>query len=174
MQVVLALDAGAMLRRASVPIAENDTAQTLHDRLAVLGAELAVETLCELEPKGGLTGEQQQEALVTYAAKLVKSEAPLDWTRSATELARQVRAFNPYPVAQAIFAGEPWRIWFARAMPRADGTPREIIAIENGILVACGAGTLCIEELQRPGGRRLTAREFLAGVSLKIGQRFEA
>jgi len=174
MQVVLALDAGPMLRRTSVPITENDTAQTLHDRLAVLGAELVVETLRELEHKGGLTGEPQQEALVTYAAKLAKSEAPLDWSRSAAELARQVRAFNPFPVAQAMFAGEPWRIWFARAAPFAGGSPGEIVGFENSIMVACSTGTLCIEELQRPGGRRLTAREFLAGVSLKAGQRFDA
>ena len=73
-----------------------------------------------------------------------------------------------------MFAGEPWRIWLAHAAPRAGGNPGEIVGFAHSILVACGAGTLSIEELQRPGGRRLTAREFLAGVPLKVGQRFEA
>jgi methionyl-tRNA formyltransferase len=173
MQVVMALDAGAMLRKAAVPITEDDTAQTLHDRLAVLGAQLLVETLRDMQSAGWLAGEPQDEAAVTYAAKLAKAEAPLDWHRSATELARQIRAFNPFPVAQATFDGELWRIWFARAMPRAGGNPGEILSVDNGILVACGAGTLCIEELQRPGGKRLAAREFVAGMPLKAGQRFD-
>jgi methionyl-tRNA formyltransferase len=146
----------------------------LHDQLAMRGAELVVGMLRELESKGELVGEQQQEALVTYAAKLAKSEAPLDWNHPAVELACQVRAFNPFPVAQASFGGELWRIWFAHAAPYAGGSPGEIVGVENSIMVACGTGTLCIEELQRPGGRRLSAREFLAGMPLKAGQHFEA
>ena len=171
MQVVPALDAGAMLKKAAVPITENDTAQSLHDTLADLGGRLLVEALAELD---SLVAEPQNEALVTYAAKLQKGEAPLDWSKPAVELARQVRAFNPFPVAQATMRGEPWRIWFARALPRAGGSPGEVISVENGIFVACGTGTLCIEELQRPSGRRLGWKEFLAGTSLKPGDRFDA
>jgi methionyl-tRNA formyltransferase len=171
MQVVPALDAGAMLKKAALPITENDTAQTLHDALATLGARLMVETLAELD---ALAAEPQDESLVVYAAKLQKSEAALDWSRTALELARQVRAFNPFPVAQADMHGEPWRIWFAQALPRAGGSPGEIIAIDNGILVACGTGTLCIQALQRPGGRQLPWKDFLAGTPLKPGDRFGA
>jgi methionyl-tRNA formyltransferase len=174
MQVVMALDAGDMLKKAATPITENDTAQTLHDQLAVLGAKLMVETLQGMALSGRPVGEVQDEALVTYAAKLSKSEAPLDWTRSAVDLARQVRAFNPFPVAQATFGGELWRIWFARAAPHVGGSPGEIVGTEGGLLVACGHGALCIESLQRPGGKRLTAREFLAGMPLKAGKRFDA
>jgi len=173
MKVVMALDAGDMVRKGVVSITEDDTAQGMHDKLAVLGADLMVETLRDMPATGVFAGAPQDESLVTYASKLAKSEAPLDWSRPAAELARQVRAFNPFPVAQATFAGEQWRIWFARAMPRAGGTPGEIIGVENGILVACGSGTLCIEELQRPGGKRLKAREFLAGMALSVGQRFD-
>jgi methionyl-tRNA formyltransferase len=170
MQVAQALDAGTMLKKAVFPITENDTAQTLHDALATLGGALMVEVLTELDR---LIPQPQDETLVTYAAKLQKSEAPLDWSRSAADLSRQVRAFNPFPVAQAAMRGEPWRIWFARVLPRAGGSPGEIIGIEKGILVACGSGTLCIEELQRPGGKRLGWKEFLAGAPLKPGEHFD-
>jgi methionyl-tRNA formyltransferase len=170
MQVVPRLDAGPMLKQAAIPIRENDTAQTLHDALALLGARLMVEVLAELDD---LKAIPQDEMQATYAAKLQKAEAPLDWSRSAVELSRQVRAFNPYPVAQALFRGEPWRIWFARALPRAGGRPGEVLKVDQGIWVACGTGTLRIEELQRPGGRRLDWKAFLAGNPLQPGDRFD-
>lgn len=170
MQVVPRLDAGPMLKQAALPISEDDTAQTLHDALAMLGARLVVEVLAELDD---LKAIPQDEAQATYAAKLQKAEAPLDWSRSAVELSRQVRAFNPYPVARALFHGEPWRIWFARALPRAGGCPGEVLKVDQGIWVACGTGTLCIEELQRSGGRRLDWKAFLAGNPLQPGDRFD-
>ncbi|MCX7627134.1 MAG: methionyl-tRNA formyltransferase [Methylophilaceae bacterium] len=170
MQVVPALDAGDMLKQAVVPITDDDTAQRLHDTLAVLGGKLMVETLAELDH---LRAEPQDETKVTYAPKLHKAEAPLDWSRSAVELSRQVRAFNPFPVAQAVLHGEPCRIWFARALPRAGGRPGEVVSIDRGIWVACGEGILSIEELQRPGGRRLGWKEFLAGNPVRPGDRFE-
>lgn len=167
MQVVLALDAGAMLAKASVPVTENDTAQTLHDALAALGGRLLVQTLAQLP---SIAPQPQDEALVTYADKLRKDEAPLDWRRSAVELARQVRAFNPFPVARAGFRDEIWRIWMAYAEhgegAAAAGT---VLSTDNGIRVACGEGVLRITELQRPGGKRLAARDFLAGFPLRPG-----
>lgn len=167
MQVVLALDAGAMLAKASVPITENDTAQTLHDALAVLGGRLLVQTLAQLPT---IMPQPQDEALVTYADKLRKDEAPLDWRRSAVELARQVRAFNPFPVARAGFRDEIWRIWMAYAEhgegSAAAGT---VLSTDHGLRVACGEGVLRITELQRPGGKRLAARDFLAGFPLSPG-----
>lgn len=170
MQVVPALDAGDMLLKGVLPITENDTAHSLHDRLAELGGRLMVEALANLHQ---LKPEPQDESLVTYAAKLQKSEAPLDWSRPAHELAKQVRAFNPFPVAQAAMQGEPWRIWFALAA-EGRGQPGQILDTRNGILVACGTGALRIEELQKPGGKRLGWKDFLAGMPLHPGERFDA
>lgn len=170
MQVVPTLDAGDMLMKAAVPITDDDTAQSLHDALAELGGRLMAEALVSLE---SLQAQLQDEALVTYAAKLQKTEAPLDWRRSAIELARQVRAFNPFPVAQAAMRGEPWRIWFARAM-EGKGKPGEVIGISDGIVVACGSGVLRIEELQKPGGKRMRWKDFLTGTPLKPGDHFDA
>jgi methionyl-tRNA formyltransferase len=171
MEVVLALDAGAMLKKGVVPITERDTAQSLHDALAEMGGRLMVETLAELD---AIQAQPQDEALVTYAEKLRKDEAPLDWHGKADDLARQVRAFNPFPVAQATFQGEPWRIWMAYAMPDVSGTPGEVVDTSDGMLVACGAGALRITEVQKPGGKRLPTRDFLAGNPLKPGDRFAA
>lgn len=170
MEVVLALDAGAMLKKGVVAITEHDTAQTLHDALAAQGGQLMVEVLAELEH---IRPEPQDDALVTYAEKLRKEEAPLDWKRDATALSRQVRAFNPFPVAQCTFNGEVWRLWMAYAVTDVAAAPGEIIAANaDGILVGCGSGALQVTELQRPGGKRLSAREFLAGHPLLPGACF--
>ena len=171
MEVVLALDAGAMLKKGVVPITEHDTAQSLHDALAEMGGRLMVETLAELD---AIQAQPQDEALVTYGEKLRKDEAPLDWHGKADDLARQVRAFNPFPVAQATFQGEPWRIWMAYAVPDVSGTPGEVVDTSDGMLVACGAGALRITGVQKPGGKRLPTRDFLAGNPLKPGDRFAA
>ncbi|OIQ88891.1 methionyl-tRNA formyltransferase [mine drainage metagenome] len=169
MKVVLALDAGAMLKKGVIPISEIDTAQTLHDALATLGGALMVQTLAELDQ---IVPQPQDEALVTYAEKLRKDEAALDWMRPAEELSRQVRAFNPFPVAQASMGVDTWKVWFARALP-GSGMAGEIVALQGGIDVACGRGVLRIEELQKPGGRRLAWKEFLAGTPLRVGERFK-
>lgn len=169
MEVVLALDAGAMLKKGVVPITEHDTAQSLHDALAELGGRLMVDTLAEL---GSIRPQPQDEDLVTYAQKLRKDEAPLDWRRSALELSRQVRAFNPFPVAQTTYNGEVWRIWMAYAVEGVTGKPGQVIDTADGILVGCGAGALRITELQKPGGKRLSARDFLAGNPLRPGDAF--
>jgi len=168
MQVVLALDAGAMLKKAALPITEHDTAQSLHDALAQLGGRLMVETLTELEM---LTPQLQDESLVTYAEKLRKDEAPLDWHKPAAELARQVRAFNPFPVAQAVMNGEVWRIWMAYAVA-GSAAPGEVMESTQGLVVGCGEGVLRITELQKAGGKRLPARDFLAGNPVKPGEYF--
>ncbi len=168
MEVVLALDAGDMLKKGVLPITEQDTAQTLHDGLASLGGRLMVDTLAELDR---IIPQPQDPALVTYAEKLRKEESPLEWRRSAEELSRQVRAFNPFPVAQAVMGEETWKIWFARAVA-GTGVPGEVVGLQAGIDVACGNGVLRIEELQKPGGRRMPWKDFLAGNPLKPGARF--
>jgi methionyl-tRNA formyltransferase len=168
MQVVLALDAGAMLRKAALPISEHDTAQSLHDGLAALGGRLMVETLADLE---AIVPQAQDEALVTYAEKLRKEEAPLDWHKTADELARQVRAFNPFPVAQTIFKGETWRVWMAYAVA-GSAAPGVVMDTAQGIVIGCGNGALRITELQKAGGKRMSARDFLAGNPARPGEHF--
>ncbi|HEY8118433.1 MAG TPA: methionyl-tRNA formyltransferase [Methylophilaceae bacterium] len=173
MQVVPALDAGAMISKGVVPINERDTAQTLHDALARIGGELMVDAMQQLAQTGSLPAEPQDELLVTYAAKLQKSEAVLDWTRSAVELSRQVRAFNPFPVAHTLLAGETCRIWMATATS-GSAPAGKIVRLDDFITVGCGEGLLQIEEVQLPGSKRLKAKDFLAGHSLKVGDYFTA
>jgi methionyl-tRNA formyltransferase len=171
MEVVPALDAGAMVSRGVVPITENDTTQTLHDALSKTGADLMVQAMAELEQKGTLASTPQDESLVTYAHKLEKSEAAIDWQKNAIEISRQVRAFNPFPVAQGILKGEVCRIWMATAK---DGKANagEIVSVHDGVTVGCGDGLLHITELQAPGGKRLSAQAFVQGHNLQVGDLF--
>jgi methionyl-tRNA formyltransferase len=173
MEVTPALDAGAMITRSSVPITENDTAQTLHDALAEMGAQLMLQAIDRLGRDGRLQSTPQDESLVTYAQKLDKTEANIDWKKNATELARQVRAFNPFPVAHSMLHGENCRIWMAHAEP-GKGKPGQIVDISDSIRVGCGEGLLKIESLQMPGGKRLPAKDFLAGHALAVGDYFGA
>ncbi len=171
MEVVPALDAGAMIIKGSLPITEQDTAQTLHDGLADIGARLMLQSLNKLEAEGRLDAEPQDESLVTYAEKLQKAEAAINWHDSAENLSRQVRAFNPFPVAQTQLHGETCRVWLAQALP-GQANAGEVVAVDDGIVVGCGNGLLRILELQMPGGKRLKARDFLAGHALNIGEKF--
>jgi methionyl-tRNA formyltransferase len=174
MQMDRGLDTGAMLLREALPIEEQDTAQTLHDKLAAQGAACVVRALQLLE-RDALRGEPQDESAATYAAKLLKTEGLLDWNKSAAELSRAVRAYNPFPVAQARFRGETWRIWRARAEGRQAGQPGEIVrADKEGILVACGEGALRLQEIQKAGGKRLDTAVFLAGNPVRAGEQFDA
>lgn len=172
MEVVPALDAGAMISKGVVTITELDTAQTLHDALAKTGAELMVQAMEKLSKNGALDSTPQDESLVTYAEKLQKSEATIDWNKSADAISKQVRAFNPFPVATAILNGEVCRIWMATKKP-GKGRAGEVMATNETIDIACGEDVLCIHELQLPGGKRLKAREFLTGRQLTVGTQFE-
>ncbi len=172
MEVVPALDAGAMISKGIVKITELDTAQTLHDALAKTGAELMVQAMEKLSKNGALDSTPQDESLVTYAEKLQKSEATIDWNKSADAISKQVRAFNPFPVATAILNGEVCRIWMATKKP-GKGRAGEVMATNETIDIACGEDVLCIHELQLPGGKRLKAREFLTGRQLTVGSQFE-
>ena len=169
MQMEAGLDTGPVLLREVLSIAADDTAATLHDRLAALGARLVVEALARLP----LPTQVQPTDGVTYAHKIEKAEAAIDWRRPAVELARHVRAFNPFPGAQARFAGQVVKIW--QAMPVAgSGEPGSILAIDRRqIVVACAEGALALGELQKAGGKRLPVQQFLAGHSLQVGDRFE-
>jgi methionyl-tRNA formyltransferase len=171
MEVVPALDAGAMVSRGIVPMTDTDTTQTLHDALSVMGAKLMVDAMATLADKGALPATPQDEALVTYAHKLEKSEAAIDWQKSAVEISRQVRAFNPFPVARSKLRGEVCRIWMATAQS-GKANAGEIVSVQDGVLVGCGDGLLHITELQAPGGKRLGAQAFVQGHNLQIGDVF--
>jgi len=162
MQMEAGLDTGPMLLRVSCPIGADDTAQTLHDRLAGLGARALVEALAGLEA-GALAAETQDEALANYAAKLEKSEAEIHWGRGAAELDRQIRAFNPWPVAFTRLGERNLRIWEAEPRPGSSpAAPGTVLAADpDGIDVATGEGILRLKRLQLPGGRPLPARDFL-------------
>ncbi len=164
MQMEAGLDTGPMLLSESIPIAPQDTTGSLHDRLAALGGRLIVAALAGID---GLTPAPQPEAGITYAGKIAKGEAQLDWALPATVLERKLRAFNPFPGAVATLAGEPVKLWRGEAV-QAAGRPGRILAADgNGIVVACGEGALRLTELQRPGGRRLASADFLHGSPLK-------
>jgi len=170
MQMEAGLDTGPVLLREALPIAADDTTATLHDKLASCGARLIVEALDRLP----LVAEAQPELGVTYAQKIEKAEAAIDWTRSASELDRHVRAFNPFPGAQAQFAGQTVKLWVARPVA-GDGEPGCVLAVDRQVIViACGEGALAVSELQKAGGKRLPVQHFLAGHPLQPGDRFTA
>ena len=170
MQMEAGLDTGPVLWRAAFPIRADETAATLHDRLAELGARLIVEALAGLP----LPAEAQPADGVTYAQKIEKAEAAIDWSKPAAELDRHIRAFNPFPGAQASFGGQTVKLW--QAVPVAgQGEIGTILAVDRRhIVVACGEGALAIGELQKAGGKRLPVQQFLAGHPLKVGDRFDS
>ena len=169
MQMEAGLDTGPVLLRQAIPIAATDNAASLHDRLAALGAELIVATLDRLP----LPAEAQPSAGVTYAHKIEKTEALIDWGRDARELDRHIRAFNPFPGAQARFGGQTVKLWQATPVV-GSGEIGQILAVDRDrIVVACGSGALALSELQKAGGKRLPVRDFLAGHPLKAGERFD-
>ena len=169
MQMEPGLDTGPVFLQEGVPIAADDTGGSLHDKLAALGGRCIVRVLQTLEA-GGRDPEPQSPDGVTYAHKIGKGEATIDWTRSAVDIERQVRAFNPFPVANTTLHGELLRIWHARAVPSPGGIPGRVIdAAAGGILVGCGSDALLVGELQRPGGKRLGVADFLRGVALSAG-----
>ena len=173
MEVVPALDAGAMISKGVVKITDADTTQTLHDILSKIGADLMVKAMNDLAINGVLASVKQDESLVTYAHKLEKSESKIDWQKSANEISRQVRAFNPFPVASTQFRGETCRIWFANALKEtAHSKIGEITALGTSIYAACGDGVLELNELQMPGGKRQTAQQFIQGQHVKVGEFF--
>ena len=171
MQMDAGLDTGPMLLKRAEAIHPDDTTASLHDRLAWLGADMIVEALQALPD--GLTPTPQPAEGVTYAAKIGKAEAAVDWTRPAVEIERSVRAFNPFPGVLSTYQNTPIKLWRARAID-ATGTPGEVLLAEAaGVIVACGEGSLCITELQKPGAKRMPTADFLRGMPIAVGSRFE-
>jgi methionyl-tRNA formyltransferase len=162
MQMDAGLDTGEILLTQSVPVLPDDTTATLHDRLADLGGRLIVQAL-EAEACGGLTPRHQPEAGVTYAHKVDKAEALIDWQRPAAQLERRIRAFDPQPGCVFPFEGQPLKVWRARVVRGVGDAPGATRVDGDSLVVACGDGmALELLEVQRPGGRRQPVGAFLA------------
>ena len=173
MQMEEGLDTGPMLLIERTPILPTDTTATLHDKLAAMGARMMVKVLQKMQ-QGVVEAVPQPEQGVTYANKILKEEAALDFTQSASEIGRKIRAFNPFPGAHGDVGGTTVKLWGAEVLDGgSSAAPGQVIAADaqHGIVVACGSGTLRLTELQKPGGKRLPAAEFIKGFPLD-GQRF--
>lgn len=173
MQMDEGLDTGPMLLKEALPLAADETTASLHDRLAGMGARLIVEAL-ELTACGGLRPEPQPAEGVSYAHKIDKAESPLDWTQPATVLARRIRAFDPFPGATCRRGDELVKVWKATVVEvEANGAPPgSVLALQAaGVDVACGEGVLRVQQMQRPGGRRLEASAVAQALSLMPGDR---
>ena len=174
MQMEEGLDTGPMLSMEHVIIEPGDTTGTLHDKLAALGAAMIVDTLHKMQ-RGSLEAVPQPQAGVSYAAKISKEEAALDFALPALELALKIRAFNPFPGAFAQVNGVKVKLWAADVLEADSTEPAGTVLAADarlGIVVACGAGSLRLTQLQKPGGKRLPAAEFIKGFAIE-GARFD-
>ena len=165
------LDTGPVYLMESVPIAANETAATLHDKLATLGADSIVRALGAIE-SGELQPRAQNAQGATYAHKISREQAQIRWAQPAEVIERAIRAFNPFPGAYTLLDQQLIKVWAARLGSAAAGEAGVVTAVsEAGIVVACGSGALCLTELQRQGGKRLPVAEFLRGFPIEPGQR---
>jgi methionyl-tRNA formyltransferase len=170
MQMEAGLDTGPMLLAYGLKVSPNETAGSLHDKLALLGGRLIVTALNEID---SLQPVPQPDAGVTYASKIDKAEAAIDWKQPAAVIERRIRAFDPFPGCTARLDGTLIKVWRARPAT-GSGLPGEILAvIPDGITVACGEGALTLVELQKPGGSRLAGADFLRGFAVGAGRRFD-
>ncbi|MBV1775721.1 methionyl-tRNA formyltransferase [Burkholderiaceae bacterium DAT-1] len=169
MQMDAGLDTGAMLSMHRLPIAADDTTASLHDKLATLGGDAIVSTLAQLNQLNAIA---QPAEGVTYAEKIRKDEAHVDWTLPATVIERRLRAFNPFPALCSTLNEETIKFWRG-TLVQGSGKPGEILSAgPEGIVVACGEGAINLTELQRPGGKRLSASALLTGLPLVAGMQF--
>ncbi|MCS4294424.1 methionyl-tRNA formyltransferase [Comamonas sp. BIGb0152] len=172
MQMDAGLDTGDMCLVEALTIAADDTTASLHDKLADLGGRMLVQALA-LSAEDRLQRVPQPADGITYAHKIEKAESAIDWALNAEQIDRRVRAFNPFPAASTLVGDEVVKIWAAQPERQApaDTVPGQILAADGqGIVVACGEGALRITALQRPGGKRLQAADFLRGHALQPGQ----
>ena len=169
MQMDAGLDTGAVVSTHRYAIKNTDTATDVHDALAVLGAHAIVADLQQLQQTGGLNATPQPPAGITYAQKLSKEEAKIDWNESALVIERKIRAFNPVPGAWVEYQNQPLKIWRAEAVAQS-GRAGEVLAISSdGLIVACGEGALNITELQPAGSKRMPVAAFAAGRHIEKG-----
>ena len=172
MQMDAGLDTGDMLLLERLPITGQDTTATLHDRLATLGGRMIVEAL-ELAACGGLAATPQPDAGVTYAHKIEKAESAIDWSQSAVQIHRRVRAFDPFPGASTLLGDEVIKLWVceidSNECPPGKNPGQILLVNDSGVDVACGQGVLRLTMLQRAGGKRLPVADFLRGFPLQEG-----
>ena len=175
MQMDVGLDTGDMLLQQALPIEANDSTATLHDKVAELGARL-IESALGLAAQRALQAVKQPAEGVTYAHKIEKHEAAIDWSLDAQVICRRVRAFNPFPGATAVLNGETIKVWRAALESVAESTAAAgavVSVAPSGIEVAAQGGTVRLQELQRPGGKRLAVADFLRGFEVQAGMQFE-
>jgi methionyl-tRNA formyltransferase len=170
MRMDVGLDTGPVFLERRVPISPQDTGGSLHDRLAALGASAVVEVLDQLAEDRAVSAPQPDDG-VTYAAKIDKAEALIDWSKPALEIERKVRAFNPFPIAETRLDGEQLRIYAAEALDAGGALPaaaagRVVELRGDAIIVACGSGRLALKELQRPGKKPVAARDLMNTLNL--------
>jgi len=171
MQMDAGLDTGPMLLAESIKVDAGGTGGSLHDRLAALGARMIVDALCGFD---ALKPVPQPAEGVTYAHKIDKAEAAIDWSMPAVQLERKIRAFDPFPGCTARLGEATIKLWRAKCAD-GQGEAGTILQVGNeGIVVACGEGALRLVELQRPGGRRLASVDFLRGFPVAVGQHFDS
>jgi methionyl-tRNA formyltransferase len=167
MQMEAGLDSGPVLACAAIEIGAEETAGTLHDRLATLGGELLVQKIGEILD-GKLAAIPQDDALATYAGKIRKQDVAIDWGQTATQISRKIRAYDPVPGARFELDGEIIKCWKAVPMEAVEGPPGTIVSAgKDGVVITCGEGALRLTEVQRPGRRRVTAAEFAGQKNLR-------
>jgi methionyl-tRNA formyltransferase len=177
MQMDAGLDTGDMLLEETMPILTQDTTASLHDKLASMGAALIVKALTQV---GQFKPVQQPVEGVTYAHKIEKAEAAIDWTLSAQSLSQRIRAFDPFPGMTAQMAGETVKVWQAHGLAGASAhasaaKPGTLLALdESGLQVACGDGVLCLTQLQKPGGKRQPVADFVRHFKGTVGDVFQS
>ena len=172
MQMDSGLDTGALISSHAMPIGPRDSAATLTGRLAALGGEVIVSTLADLQRQGRVDAAPQDEAGASYARKISRDEAVIDWREPASAIDRRVRALNPTPGAVTTLDEKPIKIWLSEPAPGRFGAHGTVARADcGGLVIACGDGALVVRELQRPGGRRLGASAFLAGNPIEPGHR---
>jgi methionyl-tRNA formyltransferase len=171
MQMDVGLDTGDMLLRKPCSISATDNATTLHNKLAVIGASSILDALRLLQAEQ-LRPVKQNDADASYAAKLLKPEAQIDWLQDAQKIARTIRAFNPFPVCQSNLQGITIKVWQA-SLCEEQGVPGTVLAVnKQGVMVACGKGALCLEVLQRPGSKAQPITQFLQAMPITVGDQF--
>lgn len=171
MRMEAGLDTGPVFQILKTPIRNQDTSATMHATLAALGAEGLISVLAQLSQNPEFEPERQNDELATYAKKITKAESEIDWQQGANAIDQKLRAFIPWPVCQTWHTNNRIRLWRASVNNiQQHAAPGTIIAIDDrGIEVACGDGTLVLEELQRDGGKALNCQEFLNGYRLSVG-----
>ena len=175
MRVIQKLDAGDMIKKKEIQISEKDTTEQLTKTLAALGAHLMTEVMDELMSKGSLQSSAQDEASVTYAEKVTKEESTINWQDTSLVIARKIRAFNSFPVAQTEYREVVCKIWDAEISIETSQEAKigQIIKLDEFIHVKCGKGVLSVKELQMPGGKRLQSKEFILGHRPILGDVFK-